>query len=764
MIDPGLVADIVNRFYRDGDSSLIAGQAGALPLVDRKPPIDQPEALANRAGAPPLAGSPPGETVPANFLSASFGPGLNSPILPARVQIFPDPDATPAQPSWSLGTSRGEGFLPAGTGTGAEGGFPAIKGPPRPIVEIPMVIPSLPATLVTGSGNPTFPGGFPGNAGVSDGPAAMASSGPSAPAPGDIRVPAIETPAVLLPPATGAYAAVPPAQISPTLAGDPTGTHKMALAMPSAGRPGGIEEAPSGGNRQSRPAIEGEIPSFDTQNHFGYPYFLSPAEPQERISPAVLDPSAASERQKTFFPTLPGGILGLDPAMLTSLWMGESAATGPRAPAVDPEGGPYFIKERREPLAVDEPRLDQGFDMSGVREDFPILHQNINGKPLVWLDNAATSQKPRAVIEALKQYYETINSNVHRGAHTLATRATDAYEGAREKVQRFIGADSPEEIVFVRGTTEAINLIANSYGRNFLAPGDEVVVTTLEHHSNIVPWLMLRQSHGIIVRVAPVDDNGDLLLTDFAKLLGPRTKLAAFTHVSNAIGTVMPVHEMTALAHSAGARVLIDGAQSVPHFRVNVRAIDADFYVFSGHKVFAPTGIGVLFGRKSLLDAMPPWQGGGSMIDRVSFDEVTYNKVPYKFEAGTPIIGPAVGLGAALDYLEHIGFDRAAAYERSLMAYALRSLGVLSGVRIIGNPRQRAGSISLIVEGIKTEEMGKFLDREGIAVRAGHHCAQPALRRFGLEATVRPSLAFYNTVAEIDRLVEAILKAQRELK
>jgi SufS family cysteine desulfurase len=331
-------------------------------------------------------------------------------------------------------------------------------------------------------------------------------------------------------------------------------------------------------------------------------------------------------------------------------------------------------------------------------------------------------------------------------------------------VQKFIGADSPEEIVFTRGATEAINLVANSYGRKFFAPGDEVIVTVLEHHSNIVPWMMLKESLGIKIKVAPVDDNGDLIFSEYAKLFSPRTRLAAFTHVANSIGTVMPVREMTALAHLNGVKVLIDGAQSIPHFRVNVRSIDADFYIFAGHKVFGPTGIGVLYGKKALLEVMPPWQGGGSMIDQVTFDEVTYNAVPHKFEAGTPSIAEAVGLGAALDYLTQIGFERASAYESSLMGYALRALESLPGIRLIGHPLHRAGSISLVLDGIDTEAVGKFLDKEGIAVRAGHHCAQPSLARFGLQRTVRPSLAIYNTVGEINRLVEALLKAQRELK
>ena len=409
------------------------------------------------------------------------------------------------------------------------------------------------------------------------------------------------------------------------------------------------------------------------------------------------------------------------------------------------------------------PKAYTSFDVHAIRRDFPILHQKVNGKPLVWLDNAATSQKPRHVIDALAQFYAHDNSNVHRGAHTLAARSTNAYEGAREKVQRFLGAQSAREIIFVRGTTEGINLVAQTYGRKYIGAGDEIVLTTLEHHSNIVPWQLLAQEKGAILRVVPIDDSGEVILAEYERLLGPRTRLVAISQVSNALGTILPVSQMAEMAHRHGALVLVDGAQAVPHFRVNVQAMNADFYVFSGHKLFGPTGIGVLYGKLSLLEDMPPWQGGGSMIATVTFEATTYNKVPYKFEAGTGHIAGAVGLGAAIDYLDRIGFEAANLYEEALMAYATEALAAIPELRQIGTARHKAGVLSFVLAGALPEEVGTFLDKEGIAVRAGHHCAQPTMRRYGVTGTVRPSLAIYNTYEEIDALVAAILKYQKAL-
>ena len=391
-----------------------------------------------------------------------------------------------------------------------------------------------------------------------------------------------------------------------------------------------------------------------------------------------------------------------------------------------------------------------------MKRDFPILRERVRGRPLVWLDNAATTQKPQAVIDRLSYFYEHENSNVHRAAHTLAARATDAYEGAREKVRRFLNAPSAREIVFVRGATEGINLIAQSWGRRNVGPGDEIVITWLEHHANIVPWQMLCSEKGAKLKVAPVDSRGDVILEAYEKLLGPRTRLVSFTQVSNALGTVVPAREMIEMAHRHGARVLLDGAQAVSHLPVDVQQLGCDFYVFSGHKVFAPTGIGVVFGRSEVLDAMPPWQGGGNMIADVTFERTLYQPAPGKFEAGTGNIADAVGLGAALDYLSSLGLANVSRHEHELRVHAEGCLSRVPGLRIIGTPREKAGVVSFVLEGIRTEEVGGLLDQEGIAVRSGHHCAQPILRRFGVEATVRASLAPYNTREDVDALVAAV--------
>jgi len=399
------------------------------------------------------------------------------------------------------------------------------------------------------------------------------------------------------------------------------------------------------------------------------------------------------------------------------------------------------------------------FDVNDIRRDFPVLEERVHGKRLVWLDNAATTQKPQAVIDRLVHYYSHEYSNVHRGAHELAARSTDAYESAREKVQRFLGAGSAEEIVFVRGTTEAVNLVAASYGGKFLGEGDEIVLSTLEHHSNIVPWQFLAQRVGAVIRVVPVTDRGEVLLSDFERTLTTKTKFVSLTHVSNALGTILPVREMIQIAHRRGAKVLIDGAQAVSHFPVNVQGLDADFYALSGHKLFGPSAIGVLYGKKALLDEMPPWQGGGNMIQRVTFDNSTFADPPQRFEAGTAALGPAVGLGAAVDYLDRIGMQNVAVHERALLAYATERLARIPGVTLIGTAPEKAGVVSFITDKIPAEEMGKILDQDGIAVRAGHHCAQPTMDRYGLEATVRPSLALYNTHDEIDQLERSVRRA-----
>ncbi len=394
--------------------------------------------------------------------------------------------------------------------------------------------------------------------------------------------------------------------------------------------------------------------------------------------------------------------------------------------------------------------------LTQIRDDFPILSEKINGRQLVWLDNGATTQKPRAVIDRISYFYEHENSNVHRGAHALAARSTDAYENARNIVKDFIGAGSSEEIVFVRGTTEAINLVANSYVKPTLNPGDEIIVSILEHHANIVPWQLIAEKTGAVLKVIPCDETGQLILSEYEKLFTSRTKFVATTHVSNVLGTVTPIEELIAIAHRHGVRILIDGAQSIAHIPVNVSALDADFFVFSGHKVFAPTGIGVVYGKKELLDAAEPYHGGGNMIADVTFERTIYNALPNKFEAGTGSIADAVGLGAALSYLSEIGMPGVHRWERELLQYALREMATLRGVTTIGTAINKASAFAFKVDGYSDEEVGKRLNEFGIAVRTGHHCAQPVLRRFGYESVVRPTLALYNSPDDIDALVKAL--------
>ena len=400
------------------------------------------------------------------------------------------------------------------------------------------------------------------------------------------------------------------------------------------------------------------------------------------------------------------------------------------------------------------------FDALTLRRDFPILEEKVHGKPLIWLDNAATTQKPNAVLDRLSDFYRHENSNIHRAAHALAARSTDAYEAAREKVRRFLNASSSNEIVFTRGTTEAINLVAQAWGRRNIGKDDEIVITWLEHHANIVPWQQLAAEKGAKLRIAPIDDRGEVILEEYEKLLNPRTRIVSIAQVSNALGTVNPVAEMVAMAHRHGAVTLVDGAQSVSHMRVDMLDLETDFFVFSGHKVFGPTGIGVLYGRYDVLEDMPPWQGGGNMIADVTFERTVYQPAPARFEAGTGNIADAVGLGAALDYVMRIGMDLISRHEHELLVYATEGLLTVPGLRLIGTAREKAGVLSFVLDGFRSEDVGAALDRDGIAVRSGHHCAQPALRRFGVESSVRPSLALYNLRSDIDALVTSVKKLQ----
>ncbi len=482
----------------------------------------------------------------------------------------------------------------------------------------------------------------------------------------------------------------------------------------------------------------------------------SPDPSQFAARPYLTTPTARAPygAVAAFVPPLPpeadlATLLGAAPARLPASARGSDS--------------PFYFLDYANPSGPRHtaPVAPAAFDVELFRRDFPILREQVNGRRLVWLDNAATTQKPQSVIDRVAYFYQHENSNIHRAAHELAARATDAYEGARAKVRSFLNAASPNEIVFTRGATEAINLVAQSWGRQHIVAGDEIIVSWLEHHANIVPWQQLCAEKGAILRVIPVDDDGQVILAEYARLLGPRTRLVSFTQVSNALGTVTPACQMVAMAHAVGARVLVDGAQAVSHLRADVQALDCDWYVFSGHKVFGPTGIGVLYGKAALLNATNPWQGGGNMIKDVRFDHTEYHDAPSRFEAGTGNIADAVGLGAALDYVTAIGIDRINQYEHHLLEYATGKMRSIPGLRMIGTAPDKASVLSFVLEGFKTETVGGALNREGIAVRSGHHCAQPILRRFGVEATVRPSLAFYNTHAEVDLLVDTVRKLQR---
>lgn len=560
------------------------------------------------------------------------------------------------------------------------------------------------------------------------------------------------------------FGAATPQPAEPVLAvGNRAPALAPAAASPSSTAPEAAVDAASAAGRAGSPALgvpeayAAALPSVPVPPQWPGATGL-PSSPYYFLGEAGASPSAANGDIRVPEDRVTAQSFGLPGEAELRALLGE-IDRGKRTPAAATGHTPafYFL----DPGAVQAvPTVAQGahppFDVNAVRRDFPILQERVNGKPLIWLDNAATTHKPRAVIDRLTYFYEHENSNIHRAAHELAARATDAYEGARDKVARFLGASSPEEIIFVRGATEGINLIAKTWGWQNVGEGDEIVVSHLEHHANIVPWQQLAAAKGAKLRVIPVDESGQVLLDEYRKLLNERTRIVAVTQVSNALGTVVPVKEIVALAHRAGAKALVDGAQSVSHMRVNVQDLDADFFVFSGHKVFAPTGIGAVYGKRAVLEDMPPWQGGGNMIADVTFEKTIYHGPPTRFEAGTGNIADAVGLGAAIDYVERIGMENIARYEHDLLVYATRGLLTVPGLKLIGTARDKASVLSFVLNGYTTQEVGKALNEEGIAVRSGHHCAQPILRRFGVEATVRPSLAFYNTCEEVDTLVAVL--------
>ncbi len=566
--------------------------------------------------------------------------------------------------------------------------------------------------------------------------------------------------------AASAPAALVPPNVGPNAIHVGAGGASPVVMLPPV--PGPVHRPPLAATPPPKESDMRALPTLLSEN-LGTPsaIALASAGPADAPKPYFLELAGLPSASPGGAPSAPPS-----PAWPEELFLPLTAAAPPEAPASPaaarapeavPAALPASLYEFR-PELVPELRgagaTPGPFDPNVVRRDFPILQERVHGRPLVWLDNAATTQKPQSVIDRISNFYAHENSNVHRAAHTLAARATDAYEAAREKVSRFLKAPSPKQIVWVRGTTEAINLVAQSWGRRHVGAGDEIVITWLEHHANIVPWQQLAAEKGARLRVVPVNDRGEVILEEYEKLLGPRTRIVSLTHVSNALGTITPAREMVAMAHRYGARVLVDGAQAVSHMPVDVQALDCDFYVFSGHKVFAPTGIGALYGKSDVLETMPPWQGGGNMIKDVTFEKTVYQSAPARFEAGTGNIADAVGLGAALDYVSGIGLENVSRYEHELLVYATDQLARVPGLTMIGTAQEKAGVLSFVIDGLRTEDVGGALDEEGIAVRSGHHCAQPILRRFGLESTVRASLAPYNTCEDIDALVAALLRLQ----
>jgi cysteine desulfurase/selenocysteine lyase len=647
-------------------------------------------------------------------LPAQLPPGGEAPIDPAVLARMASAffSALPNQGAPSLpGVQAPVNLAPPGSPLASPAGLgPSVPGTPIPQGQIPgsNLLPASPAQL------PSL---------ANRAPALL----PHASAPNGVPDTVISTLPAYEPRLGGAVLGVPQAAALPTAAPDDSTAPYYFLQQGQA----------AAGGRDNGTA------SVDILDQLAHQPFAAPVVNDIPKSQAAVPVTQPSTEPKYYF---------VDSVVLPSSYVTPAKA--------HPHGGTQ---------ATGIPQADQSrhpaFDVHAVRRDFPILQERVNGRQLVWFDNAATTHKPQSVIDRIAYFYEHENSNIHRAAHELAARATDAYEGARQRVKNFINAPDVNEVIFVRGTTEAINLVAKSWGGQHVGEGDEIIVSNLEHHANIVPWQQLAAAKGAKLRVIPVDDNGQVILSEYQKLLNDRTKIVAVTQVSNALGTVVPVKEIVTLAHRAGAKALVDGAQSISHMRVDVQDIGADFFVFSGHKVFGPTGIGVVWGKREILEDMPPWQGGGNMIADVTFEKTVFQPIPNKFEAGTGNIADAVGLGAAIDYVNKIGIENIARYEHELLVYGMQKLGAIPGVRLIGTAADKASVMSFVLQGYTTEEVGHALNDEGIAVRTGHHCAQPILRRFGVETTVRPSLAFYNTYDEIDRLVAVVtrLASQRKL-
>jgi cysteine desulfurase/selenocysteine lyase len=722
---------------------------------------------------PPIASGPwPKEsdlrTLPAMLSELT---GLSSPValagapesLPGLPEGFPGAFGQGMDPHFPFGSGFSVPLVPGHQEGGSLSGSPTVPSGVLPSAAIPGAyglspgsgaLPAAPGVLQHPPIGSAPPPKQPDSRGLSTGASDLA--GISSPAgldtesASDADMPYFMQIAGLPKSAPYAREAAPPPGHGSGLPGQPLPAHAAPSALP--GR--GASSFPGGSSFPGSSSFPG-APSF--------PGSAMPGSYAQHADPGKAEPYARNDAGKGPSPDAYArhdGVRGQRPES-SARTGGDAGVNGSRPEPYTPD----YRADTRHLASADasgaggaDPNTRRLFDPLSIKRDFPILQERIHGRQLVWLDNAATTQKPRAVIDRISYFYEHENSNIHRAAHTLAARATDAYESARATTRRFLNAGSVNEIVFGRGTTELINLVAQSWGRRHLQAGDEVVISWLEHHANIVPWQLICKEKGARLRVAPVDDRGQVLLDEYEKLLNPRTRFVSLSHVSNALGTIVPVTEMVAMARRYGARVLIDGAQAVSHLRVDVQAIDCDFYVFSGHKIFGPTGIGALFGKADAFESMPPWQGGGNMIRDVTFEKTTYQAPPARFEAGTPNIADAVGLGAALDYVTSIGLENIARYEHDLLEYATERLCSVSGLRLFGTAADKAGVLSFVVDGLNTEELGEALDREGIAVRAGHHCAQPILRRFGVERTVRGSLAPYNTCEDIDALVSALLR------
>jgi cysteine desulfurase / selenocysteine lyase len=710
--DPAVIAQTANGFFRASPNRPVptsesAGAPIAPPSPTLMPAASVATTVAPYAPAPPPFGTP---DVPTTIASVVPTPNTSAPATPSPGQYAVSGLPDVPQPGASPGA-----FAPP---------YPVavdLKTPPMQLGDIMAFVPPQHANTPFG-----------------------AAGAPRAPDESLYFLdPMLRTPGVVIaPPATSEFAAFAPA--APPAAPFDT----QPETRPSIG----VTTAPY----LPGPSVAPAQPSAPAMRAIGSPASLG-AVPPAPVGDGGLAPTTALTGEVPSYPEaqIPGEAL---------YFLSERQALRPGAGALPEQGAtadlaPLSLDLRPEVVA-DLGSATRPFDPYTIKRDFPILREQVNGRPLIWLDNAATTQKPQAVIDRLVYFYEHENSNIHRGAHALAARATDAFEAARQKVTRFLNAGSDRDIVFVRGATEGINLVAQAWGRRNVKEGDEIVITWLEHHANIVPWQQLCSEVGARLRVAPVDDTGQVILEQYERLLGPRTRIVAFPQVSNALGTILPVGEMTAMAHRHGACVLVDGAQSVSHMPVDVQAIDCDFFVFSGHKIFGPTGIGVVCGKPNVLAHMPPWQGGGNMIADVTFEKTIYQPPPGRFEAGTGNIADAAGLGTALDYVESIGREIIERYEHELLVYATERMLTVPGLTLIGTAREKASVLSFVLDGCRSEDVGKALNREGIAVRAGHHCAQPILRRFGLESTVRPSLAFYNTREDVDALVAALYRIQ----